>query len=198
MKQRTVSTFLVLYLSVHWAAVLFRVDRFPLSWAPMYSVFKPGETISTRVNDKAAIRKGLHLTHRDGSTSYVSRTDLNMPRSNFKRLWGSLLFGHDPPKHKQGNTSLGSINRWIRGLDQDEPNFDVDWEWRVFWTVNKTLGLEPTDPGFVVRVQSAHDRWVIQKEDLRNGDTSQVEVLELEAVLEWQDSWAERWDLPLE
>jgi len=198
LSRRAVNVFLVLYLSLHSAAVLFRVDRFPLTWAPMYSVFKPDDTISTRVNDKELIRKGLRLTHRDGSTSYVSYPDLNIPRSNFKRLWGSLLFGHDPPKHKQGNTSLGAINRWVRGLDATEPNFDVDWAWRVFWTINKTLELDPSDPRFVTRIESRHERWVYRKEDLRNGDTSKVEILDRKAVIDWQEEWAERWDRALE
>ena len=112
-----VNIVLVLYLIVVWSAVIFRIDRFPITWVPMYSVYQPSETISKSIKDKAAMRKGFRVTHRDGSISYVSYNDLNIPKPNFRRLYYSRIFGHDPPKHKQGNTSLGSVNQWIRGLD---------------------------------------------------------------------------------
>ncbi len=69
------------------------------------------------------MKKGFRVTHRDGSISYVSYKDLNIPKPNFRRLYNAIIFGHDPPKHKQGNTSLGSVNRWVRGLDDNEPDF---------------------------------------------------------------------------
>jgi hypothetical protein len=188
-----VNSLLVLYLIVVWAAVIFRIDRFPLTWVPMYSVYKPSETISTGVRDNAAIRKGFRVTHRDGSISYVSYKDLNMPKSNFRRLYGAIIFGHDPPKHKQGNTALGPVNRWIRGLDEHEPNFAVDWEWRMFWTLNKTLQFEPADPQFITRIEAAHQRRIYQKADLLQGDTSKVEIHTNQAVIDWQEPWGKRW-----
>ena len=189
-----VNIVLVLYLSVVWAAVIFRIDRFPITWVPMYSVYQPSETISKSIKDKAAMKKGLRVTHRDGSISYVSYKDLNIPKPNFKRLYYSRIFGTAPPKHKQGNTALGSINRWIRGLDENEPNFSVDWEWRMFWTLNKTLQLEPADPKFITRIESSKQKRIYRKADLAKGDASKVKILKLESVIYWKDQWVKRWN----
>ena len=188
-----VNIILILYLIVIWSAVIFRIDRFPISWVPMYSVYQPSETISKSIKDKAAMNKGLRVTHRDGSISYVSYKDLNIPKPNFKRLYYSRIFGTAPPKHKQGNTALGSINRWIRGLDENEPNFSVDWEWRMFWTLNKTLQLEPADPKFITRIESSKQKRTYRKADLAKGDVSKVKILKLEAVIYWKDQWVKRW-----
>jgi len=189
-----VNIILILYLIVIWSAVIFRIDRFPISWVPMYSVYQPSETISKSIKDKAAMKKGLRVTHRDGSISYVSYKDLNIPKPNFKRLYYSRIFGTAPPKHKQGNTALGSINRWIRGLDENEPNFSVDWEWRMFWTLNKTLQLEPADPKFITRIESSKQKRIYRKADLAKGDVSKVKILKLEAVIDWKDQWVKRWN----
>ena len=193
MNRRTVNIIIVLYLIVVWAAVIFRIDRFPITWVPMYSVYQPSETISTSVRDKAALRKGIRVTHRDGSISYVSYKDLNIPKPNFRRLYGSRIFGHDPPKHKQGNTALGPVNRWVRGLDENERNFSVNWEWRMFWTVNKTLQFEPADPKFIIRMESAYQKRIYRKADLLQGDTSKVEIQTNRAVIDWQEQWIKRW-----
>jgi hypothetical protein len=87
-------------------------------------------------------------------------------------VYSSRIFGTAPPKHKQGNTALGSVNRWIRGLDEDEPNFSVDWDWRMFWTLNKTLQFEPADPKFITRIESSKQRRRYRKADLAKGDAS--------------------------
>lgn len=160
----------------------------------MYSVYQPSEFISTSIKNKAAMRKGLRVTRRDGSTSYVSYKDLNIPKPNFRRLYYSRIFGTAPPKHKQGNTELGAINRLVRGLDEDEPNFSVDWEWRMFWALNKTLRLEPTDPKFIIRMESSKQRRMYRKADLSKGDASKVEVQTHEAVIDWKDQWVKRWN----
>jgi len=194
LNRRTVNIILVLYLTVIWAAVIFRIDRFPITWVPMYSVYQPSETILKSIRDKAAIRKGLRVTHRDGSTSYVSYKDLNIPKPNFRRVYSSRIFGTDPPKHKQGNTALGSVNRWIRGLDENERNFSVDWEWRMFWTLNKTLELEPADPKCITRIESSKQSRMYRKADLAKGDASKVEIYTNQAVIDWQEQWVKRWN----
>jgi len=194
LSRRTVNIIIALYLIVVWAAVIFRIDRFPLTWVPMYSVYEPSETISTSIRDKAAIKKGFRVTHRDGSISYVSYKDLNIPKPNFRRVYSAIIFGHDPPKHKQGNTSLGSVNRWIRGLDDNERNFSVDWEWRMFWTFNKTFQFKPADPKFIIRIESSHQIRVYKKADLLKGDTRKVVIQTNQAVIDWKDQWVERWN----
>jgi len=194
LSRRTVNITIVLYLIVVWAAVIFRIDYFPLTWVPMYSVYEPSETISKSIKDKAAMRKGLRVTHRDGSISYVSYKDLNIPKPNYRRLHFSRTFGTAPPKHKQGNTELGSLNRFVRGLNEDESNFSVDWEWRMFWTLNKTLQFKPADPKFIVRIEVSKQRRIYRKADLAKGDASKVEIQTQQAVLDWQDQWVKRWN----
>lgn len=194
MSRRTVNIILVVYLTIIWSAVIFRIDRFPITWVPMYSVYEPRETISSKVWDKDKYRKGLRVTHRDGSTSYVSYKDLNIPKPNFRRLYYSRIFGTAPPKHKQGNTELGAMNRWVRGLKENEPNFSVDWEWRMFWTLNKTLMHEPSDPQFIVRIEAGHQKRKYRKADLLKGDIHKVEIQTRKALIEWKDQWLKRWE----
>ena len=194
MSRRTVNVIIVLYLIVVWAAVIFRIDRFPLTWVPMYSVYEPSETISAKVWDNNKYGKGILVTHRDGTTSYVSSKDLNIPKPNFRRLYYSRIFGSAPPKHKQGNTELGTMNRWVRGLDEDEPNFSVDWEWRMFWTLNKTLRHEPSDQKFIVQMEADYQRRIYRKTDLLKGNISKVEIQTRKALMEWNDKWLPRWE----
>jgi len=194
LSRRTITCLLVLYWIVVWAAVIFRIDYFPLTWVPMYSVYAPSDTISAKVWDKDQYKKGLKVTHRDGSISYVSYKDLNIPKPNFRRLYYSRIFGTAPPKHKQGNTELGPLNRWIRGLDKGELYFSVDWEWRMFWTINKTLGHEPPDPQFIIRMETQHQKRIYRKADLFHGHTSKFELITNHALIEWKDSWVPRWE----
>ncbi len=193
MNRQTVNVILAIYLIVVWGAVIFRVDRFPITWVPMYSVYKVKDTISSKVWDKKRYKKGLRVTHRDGSVSYVSYKDLNIPKPNFRRLYYSRVFGSGPPKHNQGNTSLEPYNRWIRGLGPDEKNFSVDWQWRMFWTLNKTLGHEPADPKFITRIEASHTKRYYRKADLLRGDPSNVTIKNRVALNEWQDTYLTRW-----
>ena len=133
--------------------------------------------------------KGVYVTHRDGSTSFLAKEDLNIPKWNFWRLYYQRMHGRGPAKHSQGNGHLGTFNRWLRGLGADEPNFSVDWEWRIFCCLNKTLGYEPSDPKFVVRVQAQSERRYYRREDL-----SRSERTIQSAVLEWKDEWMGRWN----
>ena len=52
MTRRRVSRLLTIYWIVLWSAVVFRVDRFPLTWAPMYSSWGPKSTVRTRIVDQ--------------------------------------------------------------------------------------------------------------------------------------------------
>jgi hypothetical protein len=89
--KRTITLILVAYLTIIWVAVIFRIDYFPLTWVPMYSGYKPRETISVKVFDKDKEQKGFKVTYRDGSTGYVSSKDLNIPKPHFRRLYNDLL-----------------------------------------------------------------------------------------------------------
>ena len=112
-----------------------------------------------------------------------------MPKWNFWRLYYQRMFGKGPAKYKQGNRSLSALNRWIRGLSDNEPNFSAEWDWRIFRSLNKTLGHEPTDPQFIVRIEAQFDRRRYQKDDLRK-----VTMKQEKADLQWQEEWQARWE----
>ncbi len=189
MSKTTINRFLIVYLLVIWSAVIIRCDRFPLTWVPMYSTYSPDNTVSVRILDKKLMAKGLFVTHRDGSTSSVSKDDLNMPKWNFWRLYYQRMFGQGPAKYKQGNRSLSVFNRWIRGLDENQANFSAEWDWRIFRSLNKTLGFEPPDPHFIIRIEAQFARRRYQKDDLRK-----VTMKQEKADLEWKDEWQKRWE----
>jgi hypothetical protein len=197
--KRTITLILVAYLTIIWAAVIFRIDQFPLTWVLMYSEYDPRETISVKVWDKEKDKKGFKVTYRDGSTGYVSSKDLNISKPHFRRLYYDLLpdskiFETAPPKHKQGSIELGTVNRWISGLDEAERRFAVDREWRMFWTLNKTLGHEPSDPKFIIRIEADHQNRVYRKEDLLRQDIGNVQIDTRRALIEWRDEWLPRWE----
>ena len=189
MNKRTITLILVAYLTIIWAAVIFRIDQFPLTWVLMYSEYEPRETISVKVWDKDKDKKGFKVTYRDGSTGYISSKDLNIPKPNFRRLYYTAIFETVPQRTKTGNIDLGTINRWIRGLDEDQPRFAVDWEWRLFWTLNKTLGHEPSDPKFIIRIEADHQNRVYRKQDLLRQDVGNVQIDTQRALIEWRDEW---------
>lgn len=183
MSRRAVNQFLLVWLLTTWGAFLLRVDHFPLTWAPMYSVFKPKETFRIRVMDKKRIKRGFEVTHRDGSTSRVGPDELNIPFRNMRRLYAQRAFGKAPPKHEQANASLGGSMG-----DDDAVYGPVEWDWRLFWSLNKTLGHEPDDPGFVTRIEASIEWIYFARSDLH------VMKREKErATLEWDDAWRQRW-----
>ncbi len=194
MRRSTVNWILVGYLLVAWTAIVVRCDRFPLTWVPMYSTFLPSEISTVRLFNKELMAKGLRVTHRDGSTSDISKDDLNIPKPNFRRLYNERMFGAGPAKHRQGNMNLGSFNRRLRGLAEGEPNFSALWDRRILWSLNKTLGYEPRDPRFIVRAESQVTERHYLKKDLLKQDFSNATVQEHRASIEWKEEWATWWE----
>lgn len=166
MSRAAVNLLLVAWLIVTWGAFVLRVDRFPLTWAPMYSDYQPIEVQSHRIVDRERMARGLLVTHRDGSTSYVGTDELNIPKVHMYRLYYQRAFGQRAVKYRYGNRSLGAFNRWVRGLGPDEPNLESDNTYRVFESLNRTLGYEPDDPRFIVRIQATVDRVYRRLDDL--------------------------------
>jgi hypothetical protein len=187
--RRSVRLLLGTWFAIVWAAVVFRDDRFPLTWAPMYSLYEPEDEIGIRKVDPDDLRRGFVVTHRDGTTSRIGRHELNVPKWNFYRLYYQRAFSSPPVKHRYGNASLDPLNRWVRGLEPGEPIFRADWEFRLFRTVNRTLGHEPDDPEFVVRIEARYERIVYGRDpvELRRR-------FEKHADLRWKEEWRSRWE----
>jgi hypothetical protein len=186
--RRNVNRFLVAWLCVTWGAALLRLDYFPLTWAPMYSAWQPEEVTSNRVVEDAVYMRGLLVTRRDGSTGHLGARELNIVRNHMYRLYYQRAFGQPPVTWRHAVASLSPFNRWLRGLEPGEEGPPDDTEFRVFRSLNRTFGLEPDDPGFVVRVQAAYD--ILYR---RFDDVSKVWRDHAEADLRWDERWRERW-----
>jgi hypothetical protein len=188
MSRRMVNGILIAHLLVVWSAVVFRIDRYPLTWAPMYSTYSVSKTVKRRVEDQGRARRGFRVRLRDGSTGFVGVRELNISKWIMARVYYQRAFGKGPIKHRQGNQNLGALNRWVRGLGPDEPRFEVDWEPRLFWTLNKTLGREPGDPDFIVRI--------FAKDEKVEYDPGTLELLDRKKrkrTLKWREEWRVWW-----
>ncbi|MFN2566010.1 MAG: hypothetical protein ABR499_13520 [Gemmatimonadaceae bacterium] len=190
MRRPAVNGLLALYVAVVWAAAVIRIDHFPLTWAPMYAVYKPKNEYRVRLMSKKRIRRGFRATHRDGSTSWVGPEELNIPFRNMRRLYAQRAFGKGPPKHEQANAAPDPISRWSRGLEADDDLYiPVQWDRRLFRSLNKTLGHEPLDDEFITRLEASTEVLHFSKPDLRL-----LKRKKKRAVLEWQDEWRNGWE----
>lgn len=189
--QKGVVRFLLIYGLIVVGAVVIRVDRFPLTWVPMYSVYKlksESETFSVHHKDKKQAYKGFRATHADGAQSWVSREDLNIPGRNMWRLYYQRAFGRPPPKYTHANANLDRLSRWVRGLAKGETNLKTNWRRRLITLVNRTLGHAPGDPRFIVRLEAQRDTNIFDRESFEV-----VKVRSRTAVIKWKTAWEERW-----
>jgi len=85
-KKRSVTKLLIGSHIIIFGAILFRVDTFPLTWVPMYSMFKGDNILSVPVGDKPKLKKGFEVTTSSGETHFVGPKDLNIPGAAF-RFW---------------------------------------------------------------------------------------------------------------
>lgn len=166
MSKTAVRRRLAAYFALLWAGMVFRIDQFPLTWAPMYSEYSPDRLIGIRKVDKEEMKKGFVVTHRDGSQSRIGADELNVPKWNFYRLYYQRAFLSPPVKHRYGNASLDPLNRWVRGLEPGEKIFTADWKRRLFKSIHSTLGHAPDDPRFVVRIEAWFEQLFYDREAL--------------------------------
>jgi len=188
MRRRATVRFLVVYFALVWVAVVIRVDRFPLTWAPMYSTFTPHDVIEVRMLDDERMMKGLMVTRANGQQDFVTPSDLNLPKWNFWRLYGQRMSGRGPVKHRQGNAQMSSFNRAWRGLGDGEVAWEADWARRILRSVNHTLGLAPGDPDFIVQVEVLHH--------VLGYDRTTLDVVTEDKVprrIEWEDAFGDGW-----
>jgi hypothetical protein len=152
----------------------------------MYAVASSrNATFSKRIVDKEEMKRGLLVTYRDGSTGRVDKDDLNIPKWNFYRVYYQRAFRGSPPKYNQQVTNLSALNRWVRGLREGELPPEADWERRLFYSINKTLGRTPGDPDFVVRIEAWQERAHFSREPL-----AFLERSTRHSVLSWREEWA--------
>ncbi|MDT8368900.1 MAG: hypothetical protein RQ745_06805 [Longimicrobiales bacterium] len=142
--RRRISRALALYFAVVLSGYVARCDAFPLTWAPMYVAHHSADTYHLIAMDRSEIReRGFGVTRRDGSTGHLTHADLNIPFRNFWPIYAERAFGEGPPKHRRAVDEHGPYN-----------TVEVDWPARIFETVNRTLGLDPDDPDYIVELRA--------------------------------------------
>ena len=185
MSRRAVNVLLVTHLLVAWGAVALRVDLFPLTWAPMYSVREQAGTVDVPQWDRS---RPLRALRRDGEVELLTETSLNIPLLSFWRLYYERAFGRPPNTHHHGNAPMEPWCYALRGLAPGQALYDADWSRRILTSVNATLEREPAEPAFIVAIEAqatvAH---------FAEGDPDDWWKTDERASLRWNESWSERW-----
>jgi hypothetical protein len=189
MTRKQVIALVFAHAGITWAAVAFRIDQFPLTWAPMYSAKSASQSPerSTVFKDNDFLKTyGWRGTRRDGAEEWIRRADLNVPRRSMWRLYYQRTWRESPPKFKQKNAGGWTLDRWARGLPPGAKLLHADWERRLLVSVNKTLGRTPETPAFIERLSAVRTQMVF--------DRASLELLRREqetAELVWRDEWRE-------
>lgn len=179
--KRGVLALLIVHGLIVWGAFLLRVDRFPLSWAPMYTVLRPGPVLSVPVWDRT---NTLLATRRDGTTENIDAETLNIPSLSFWRLYYKRMFGRGPAKHDHDRVE----EEWNRGIRQAlslDSHPDVQWDRRVLESINQTLERAPSDPAFIVSIEARAE--IIRFDKRRQGEFEREEVV---SIYRWDDEWS--------
>lgn len=174
--KRRASAVVLGHVALTWFAVAFRVDAFPLTWAPMYSVLAFEDVIVVRAWNDEDLSRGLVGRRRNGARELVTRRDLNLPRLAFWRLYYERAFGRDPNKLLHANAPF---ERRIFG-----PPGNANWEWRVLRSVNQTLGRAEADDTFLVELRVRAQTHRFARTTLRHRSKPEV------AILRWNDAWS--------
>lgn len=185
--RRAVIAFLTVHALLSWLAVLLRIDQFPLSWAPMYSVYTPSKAANYRVveKDRKKLRThGWQVRQRDGEVEWINLARLNIPIQGMWRLYYQRTFGQGPPKYKHKNHGAATIDRWLWGLEAGKPFVTVDWERRLLTTLNKTLGRTPSDPSFIISAHATRSVLYFDRQSLE----LVLRSIE-ESTIEWNEQW---------
>jgi hypothetical protein len=185
--RRTVVAFLAVHTLLSWLAVLLRIDHFPLSWAPMYSVYTPKESVTYAVVEKGKRKLKTHgwqVRRRDGGTEWVPMNRLNIPMRSMWRLYYERTFGKGPPKYKHKNHAGATFDRWMWELKAGEPFIRVNWERRLLTTLNKTLERMPSDPSFILSAYATRSVMHFDRQRLALVSRSTEE-----RTLEWDERW---------
>lgn len=179
MNRLTVNTLLVAHLVFTWGAFVFRVDAFPLTWAPMYSVLETTETVEVPVWDRSL---ELRATRRDGSVEWLSRSDLNIPTLSFWRLYFERARGRPPNVYFHANAPMESWCYAVRGRTPGGPLLEADWPERILTSINRTLERAVSDDDFIVRIEA---RATVVR--FAHGDPSKYTQQDEIAVLTWDE-----------
>lgn len=170
---RRISVFLAAYFIIISAAAVMRIDHFPLTWAPMYSMVVNTPSFNVTVLDRHQVRDiGYEVVHRDGTRSTISHRDLNIPFRNFWQIYEQRTVGIGPFKHRRRIDEFGVANEIV-----------VDWPTRVFTMLNETLGYKPEDDKFIVEVTAR--RRIAHFEDMHTRPRFVGPLVTSDVTLRW-------------
>lgn len=113
-----------------------------MTWAPMYSAVVASDNYVISALDRDKVRnEGFLVKHRDGSRSNVTYKDLNVPLRSFWQIYSQRTYGFGPQVHRFAINEFGPYNL-----------IEVNWNERLFNTLNKTLGYSEDDPKFITEI----------------------------------------------
>lgn len=184
-----VSKLLAAYFAVGLVAVLVRFDEFPWTWVPMYSAYTAKDQVVVPIRDKADLSNGLIVVRRNGQKDSINAKHLNLPSRNFWRIHLQRMNGQGAAKYAQARMNLSELNQWFwMGTRDPEVLEPVNWDQRILTSLNRTLGLSPEDPDFIISAEAPATHAVVDKR--------MMEVLELRRVtpkVHWNDDWNRLW-----
>ncbi len=192
MSRATVRRVLIAYFGVVLFAVFFQIDGFPLTWMPMYS-YRAGDIatqpIEVRIRNGKVSKAGFWVTHADGARSQVGAKELNLPKRSMKKLYFNRGFLTDGPSHRYPNQQrMDELSIRFRNLIFGEEGERITYTRRLFRSLNKTLGLSPGDPRFIVQVEAEmpvkyfDHQMQFHREELRQSDRR------------WNEAWSGDFD----
>lgn len=172
MTKKRVKIFLLVLFTVYFGAVFLRVDFFPLSWVPMYGQRQVGEHVHIVIGDRAARAKTGFLAERaDGERINITRHDLNVPSTHFRRFFHQRAYNRGPPQHRREREQLMPFNKWwYETLIGPDPLLTHNYALELLDSVNKTLGYGPNDPKRIVRLEARVKVATYSKEELAAGE----------------------------
>jgi len=173
-KKRSVTKLLIGSHLVIFGAIVFRVDTFPLTWVPMYSMFKGGDILSVPVGDKPKLKKGFEVTTSSGKTEYVGPKELNIPSAAFRRIYTERAFGIGPPKHLKERHKLNPISNAVFNQFYPDPATSIDWDTRILDMLNATLKREEGNPNYIVKAIARYEFTNFERSALMVGDTTNL------------------------
>ena len=177
--KRRIGIFLAAYFLFISVAAVMRIDHFPLTWAPMYSMVVDTPAFNVTVLDRHQVQDiGYEVVHRDGTRSPISNRDLNIPFRNFWQIYEQRTVGIGPFKHRRKIDQFGVTH-----------DIEVDWPTRVFTMLNKTLGYKLNDDKFIVEVTAR--RRIAHFEDMRTRPRLAGPLVNSDVTLRWIDDHGE-------
>ena len=149
-----------------------RVLRFSIGIGPTIWKRQVGEHVHIVIGDKAARAKTGFIAERaDGERLNITRHDLNVPSTHFRRFFHQRAYDRGPPQHRREREQLMPFNKWwYETLIGPDPLLTHNYALELLESVNKTLGYGPNDPKRIVRLEARVKVATYSKEELAAGD----------------------------